>query len=175
MKSFIVGLLFLSLTSLSLAQEKKSLSGERVDQLPEVVIESAGDEFSVYLPDNNRDRTVRKVEDTFISYRLGKDFEGYENYMVFFKIKDGRLTAYYNENGKLIKTIERYGRTIMPREVHKTLNKKFPGWMITNDNYLYSQEEGEILKKEYSIRLKKDKDIHKIKVRSDGQIVANND
>ena len=63
----------------------------------------------------------------------------------------------------------------MPREVHKTLNKKFPGWMITNDNYLYSQEEGEILKKEYSIRLKKDKDIHKIKVRSDGQIVANND
>ena len=87
MKSFIVGLLFLSLTSLSLAQEKKSLSGERVDQLPEVVIESAGDEFSVYLPDNNRDRTVRKVEDTFISYRLGKDFEGYENYMVFFKLK----------------------------------------------------------------------------------------
>ena len=38
MKSFIVGLLFLSLTSLSLAQEKKSLSGERVDQLPEVVL-----------------------------------------------------------------------------------------------------------------------------------------
>jgi len=172
MKSFIVGLIFLSLTSLSWAQEKKSSVKERGDKLPEVVIETAGEEFSVYLPDNNQDKTVRKVEDTFIAYRLGKDFEGYENYMVFFKIKDGNLNAYYNENGKLVKTVERYGRTVMPKEVHKTLSKKFPGWMIANDNYLYSQEDGEILKKEYHIILKKDKDIHKLTVTSNGEIVA---
>lgn len=172
MKSFMFGLLFLSLTSLSWAQEKKSSVKERVDHLPEVVIEAAGEEFSVYLPDNNQDKTVRKVEDTFISYRLGKDFEGYENYMVFFKIKEGKLTATYNKNGKLLKTVEVYGRTVIPREVIKTITEEFPGWMIAKDSYLYSQKEGEILKKQYKFILKKDKDTHKLTVASDGEIVS---
>lgn len=162
MKSFIFGLLFLSLTTLSWAQEKKSSVEERVDHLPEEVIESAGDYFSLYLPNKNQVITVRKVEDTFIQYRLGIDFEGYKNYMVFFKTKDDWLRANFNETGKLIITMERYGRTMMRREVIKTLNKKYPGWRVVNNHYLYLQEEGEVIKKEYIIILKKGNGIHKI-------------
>ena len=82
--------------------------------------------------------------------------------MVFFKTKDDWLRANFNETGKLIITMERYGRTMMPREVIKTLNKKYPGWRVVNNHYLYLQEEGEVIKKEYIIILKKGNGIHKI-------------
>jgi hypothetical protein len=49
---------------------------------------------------------VRTLEDSFI-YDLGKNYEGYETYLVYGN-KGGSLSATYNENGKLIRVIEKY-------------------------------------------------------------------
>jgi hypothetical protein len=48
---------------------------------------------------------VRTLEDSFIAYDLGKNYEGYETYLVYME-KGGSLSATYNENGKLIRVIE---------------------------------------------------------------------
>jgi hypothetical protein len=48
----------------------------KVQDLPAVVIKSVGDDFSVYLPDMNADPKVRTLEDSFIAYDLGKNYEG---------------------------------------------------------------------------------------------------
>jgi hypothetical protein len=61
--------------------------------------------FSV-SPDMNADPKVRTLEDSFIAYDLGKNYEGYETYLVYMEIKGGSLSATYNENGKLIRVIE---------------------------------------------------------------------
>jgi hypothetical protein len=55
----------------------------------------------------NADPKVRTLEDSFIAYDLGKNYEGYETYLVYMEIK-GSLSATYNENGKLISVIEKY-------------------------------------------------------------------
>jgi hypothetical protein len=52
-----------------------------------VVIKSAGDDFSVYLPDRNADPKVRKLEDSFIAYDLGKTTRGYETTFGSYGIK----------------------------------------------------------------------------------------
>jgi hypothetical protein len=49
---------------------------------------------------------VRTLEDSFIAYDLGKNYEGYET-PKYMEIK-GSLSTTYNENGKLIRVIEKY-------------------------------------------------------------------
>jgi hypothetical protein len=70
--------------------------------------QSIGDDFSVYLPDRNADPKVRALQDSFIAYDLGVNYEGYDTYLVYMEIKGGSLSATYNENGKLISVVENY-------------------------------------------------------------------
>ena len=176
MKTFIITLLFLSLTFSSYSQDKvQTVTKEgvmKVEDLPAVVIKSAGDDFSIYLPDRNADPKVRALEDNFIAYDLGKNFEGYETYLVFMEIKDGSLSATYDENGKLIRVVEEYKNVKLPSTVIYSVYKKYPGWEIINDKYLYSQKEGDILKKQYNLKIKNGKESRKLTVHADGQILA---
>ena len=52
-----------------------------------------------------------------------------------------------------------------------SIYKKFPQWTIVNDKFLYTQTEGDIVKKQYNVKIKKGKDIRKLVVRPDGTIV----
>lgn len=176
MKTFIVTLLFLSLTFSSYAQEKVQTTAKegmmKIEDLPAVVIKSAGDDFSIYLPDRNSDPKVRALQDSFIAYDLGKNFEGYETYLVYMEIKDGSLTATYDETGKLIRVVEEYKDVKLPAPVIYTVYKTYPGWEIVKDKYLYSQKQGDILKKQYNLKIKNGKESRKLLVHADGKILA---
>jgi hypothetical protein len=173
MKAYIIILLFLGATTISYSQEKNA-GRMSMENLPAVVIKSAGDDFSVYLPDRNADSKVRALQDSFIAYDLGKNYEGYETYLVYMEVKGGTLTATYNENGKLIRVVENYKDVVLPSKLIYEIYKKFPGWEIVNDKYLYSQEDGDILKKQYNIKIKKGKESRKLKVQPDGELIAEN-
>jgi hypothetical protein len=54
------------------------------------------------------DPKVRALQDSFIAYDLGVNYEGYDTYLVYMEIKGGSLSATYNENGKLISVVENY-------------------------------------------------------------------
>lgn len=176
MKFYVIILLLLGLTNISYSQDKMETDSKdgniSIENLPAVVIKSAGDDFSVYLPDRNPDQKVRKLQDSFIAYNLGKDYEGYDTYLVIMEIKGGSLSATYNEKGKLISVVENYKDVKLPGDVIYSIYKKYPGWEIVNDKYLYSQKEGDILKKQYNIKIKKGKETRKLTVHPDGEIIA---
>lgn len=177
MKAFNFILLFLSISTVSFAQDKTSGSTQgsmKMEDLPGVVIKSAGKDFSIYIPDRNPDKSVRALEDKFIAYDLGRDYEGFENYLVIMETSKGSLTATYNQNGKLTSVVENYKNVKLPGEVIYSIYKTYPGWQIVNDKYLYSQKEGDIIKKEYNLKIKKDKEVRKLIVKSDGEIVKEN-
>jgi hypothetical protein len=174
MKAFkYILILFIGLTSLSYSQVKNN-GNISMENLPAVVIKSAGDDFSVYLPDRNADPKVRALEDSFIAYDLGKNYEGYETYLVYMEVKGGTLAATYNEKGQLIRVVENYKDVVLPSKLIYEIYKKFPGWEIVNDKYLYSQEKGDILKKQYNIKIKKGNESRKLKVHPDGELIAEN-
>jgi hypothetical protein len=176
MKTYVIALLVLGLTNISYSQDKMGTDSRNgnmnMEELPAVVIKSAGEDFSVYLPDRNADPKVRKLEDSFIAYDLGKNYEGYETYLVVMQIKGGSLSATYNENGKLISVVENYKDVKLPGDVIYSIYKKFPGWQIVNDKYLYTQKEGDILKKQYNLKIKKGKKTKRLTVHPDGKIIA---
>jgi alpha-L-fucosidase len=173
MKSFIIFLLFFGFLSSSYSQKKPPKEGGKMDviSLPEIVIKKAGADFSVYIPDKNPDSNIKRVEEKFIAYDLGKDNEGYDEYLLVMQIKKGTLAATYDEKGKLIRVVENYKNVLLPSQVIYSVYKKFPGWTIVNDKFLYTQEEGDIIKKQYNLKIKKNKDVRRLTVRPNGEIV----
>jgi len=172
MKSFIIVVLFLGITFFVYSQKKPQEEG-RLDiiNLPEIVIKRAGADFSVYVKDNNRDPNVNRLEERFIAYDLGKDYEDYQEYLLTMKSKNGVLAATYNEKGKLIRVVENYKNVALPSQVIYSIYKNYPGWTIVNDKYLYSQADGDIIEKQYNIKIKKGKEMHKLKIHANGEIL----
>lgn len=173
MKTFIVILLFLGFAASSYSQKKTEKEEGKMDiiNLPEIVIKKAGSDFSVYVPDDNPDQNVRRLEEKFVAYDLGKDYEGNENYLVTMEVKNGSLAATYDENGKLIRVVENYKNVVLPSNVIYSIYKNFPDWTIVNDKFLYTQTEGDIVKKQYNVKIKKNDDVRKLVVQPDGEIV----
>lgn len=174
MKAFLIILLFFSLTTNSFSQGEDSSSREKeskMTDLPAVVIKSAGKDFSVYLPDRNPDENVRALQQEFISYNLGKDYEGYDTYLVVLESQQGSLSATYNHNGKLTSVVENYQNVQLPAKVIYSIYKDYPGWTIVKDKFLYTQKEGDIQKKEYNLKIKKDNDVRKIVIKPTGEII----
>lgn len=175
MKSFIITLLLLGFSVSTYSQDKMKKETEegliKMEELPAVVIKRVGKDFSVYLPDNHPDLDVRRMEEKFIAYDIGKDYEGSENYLLLMETKNGSLSATYDENGKLIRVVENYENIRLPNEVIYSIYKTYPNWNIVNDKYLYTQEEGDVLKKQYNLKIKKGKETLKLTVRANGEIL----
>lgn len=176
MKSLIIIALFLGMYITSYSQDKTGGGNNqgkmKAIDLPEIVIKSAGKDFSYYLPDKNPDPSVTQLQKEFIAYDLGKDYEGFENYLVILEGKKGVLSATYDSNGKLTSVVEKYDNVQLPAAVIYSIYKAYPGWHIVNDKFLYTQEDGDVTKKEYNLKLKKDKETIKLKVNPEGEIIA---
>ena len=179
MKTILIIALILGIHITSFSQNKESEGNDvkamKTVELPEIVIKNAGKDFSYYLTDKNPDPNVRKLQSDFIAYDLGKDYEGYDNFLVILEGEKGILTATYDSNGKLTSVVEKYNNTQLPIPVIYSVYKAYPGWQIVNDKYLYTQENGDIKKKEYNLKLKKENETIKLKVNPKGEIIANVD
>lgn len=179
MKSVYVIVLIWGVHLCALAQSKAMDGNEqkatKTVELPEVVVKSAGKDFSIYLPDKNPDPSVTKLQNDFIAYDLGKNYEGYDNFLVILEGEKGILTATYDSTGKLTSVVEKYNNAQLPAQVIYSVYKAYPGWQIVNDKFLYTQENGDIKKKEYSLRLKKQNEILKLKVNPSGEFIADVD
>jgi hypothetical protein len=168
MKSTSIILLLFVLTATSYAQEKGQI---KATELPGVVIKRVGKDFSIYLPDNNPDQRVRAIEEKFVTYDLGKENEGHEEYLLVMKGKNGELAATYDENGKLTRIVENYKNVILPTQVIYSIYRAYPKWTIVNDKFLYTQEAGDVIKKQYNVKIKKDNEVKRIVIKSDGEIL----
>lgn len=171
MKSFIIILLFLGITSSSYSQDETEKGKMKIEELPGVVIKRIGSDFSIYIPDNNPDQSVKAVEEKFIAYDLGKENEGYEEYLLIMEVKNGSLAATYDEKGKLTRVVEDFRNVKLPSQVIYSVYRTYPQWSIVNDRFLYTQEEGDIIKKQYNLKIKKGKETLKLVVRPNGEIL----
>lgn len=171
MKSFIIIFLFLGITSSSYSQDETEKGKMKIEELPGVVIKRIGSDFSIYIPDNNPDQSVKAVEEKFIAYDLGKENEGYEEYLLIMEVKNGSLAATYDEKGKLTRVVEDFRNVKLPSHVIYSVYRTYPQWSIVNDRFLYTQEEGDVIKKQYNLKIKKGKETRKLVVRPNGEIL----
>jgi len=172
MKKLCMYLLIIGLGFPVFAQEKQSDDFYESNDLPAVVLKKAGDEFSVYYPDNsNPDSRVLKLENKFIGYKIENNFHGKTNYLLLLEVEGGALSATFDEQGKLISVVEKFENARLPENIREKLADEYPEWNLIKDKFLYVQKRGEITRKEYKIIMKKDNKIKRIVVDENGTII----
>lgn len=172
MKTFCMYLLMLGLIVPVFAQERSYDELYESGELPAVVLKKAGDEFSVYYPDNkNPDSRVLALENSFITYTVDKEFDGTESYYILFEVEDGVLAAKFDEDGKLLSVVERFKNVRIPEKVRKSLAKKFPEWSLKSDKFVYVQRSGEVKRKRYKIIMRKNNKLRRVVVNEHGELL----
>lgn len=81
--------------------------------------------------------------------------EDYDTYFISFYLPDGEVLAAYDQNGKLIRTAEKFKDIILPAAVAKAVGERFPNWSIAKDTYLvnYYDANGGSATKKYKLVL----------------------
>ena len=85
---------------------------------------------------------------------------------------DGMIIATYDQNGKILNSIERYKNIALPKHIRDACLKEHPGYTIHKDFYLvsYNYDDNEA-KKIYKIQLKNENGRKNLKVDSNGNIL----
>ncbi len=164
MKKLVLGLLILGLTT----------------QLYSQVIELSEVEISVnykYLDAVDADITAKPVkllEENALNYETNKDDvydDEYDNYKVSFHIPDGKVVVAYNNEGKILRTIEKYKNIRLPLEVLQAVATRFPNWAVVENVYLVNYHCDKGVKKQYKIKIKNEDKVVNIKTDEKGNFI----
>ncbi|NNJ88062.1 MAG: nicotinate-nucleotide adenylyltransferase [Eudoraea sp.] len=165
MKKIILGLLALGLTIPAFAQDVK------VVELSEVIIRPMNFKYLNNTNAKDAAKTVKTLERAVASYDVTEaDFyqDDFDFYTVSFYIPDGKIVAEYDNEGKIIRTIEKFKNVSLPDDVKTALLERFPNWTVTKDVYRVTYTENNGAKKIYKLMLKNGDKKMRVKVNDVG-------
>jgi hypothetical protein len=170
MKTFVIALLLVSFTNTTYCQKSMAADFEK-ENIKKTELPNTNDAISdAYLPDEHPDAAVRELEKKFENHTiLKKDSEGSLNKLTM-QIERGTIVASYDSNHKLIGVNETYKNVKLPNIIVSAVQNEFPGWLITDSTYFYSQKNGIVTKKQYKLRIENQNKKLTIVVYADGQI-----
>lgn len=165
MKKLILGLLFFGFTAHMFAQVI-TLSEVRIAVNYKYL--DAVDNMEAAIP-------VQMLEDKVGLYDIRKSelySDEYDTYTISFYIPDGKIVAVFDQNGEILRTIEKFKDVKLPRDVLMAVSKRFPGWSVVSDVYRVNYHaKSEIARKMYKITLKNGDETIKIKTDAEGNFM----
>jgi len=170
MRTQVIGLLFLGITSLMTAQT--SADDINVDdeinnvELNNLVI-SANSKYMNKAYDENASNTIKNLEQIVASFKI-KNTSTYssefDSYLVNFRNDKTAINTVYNSDGTILSSNEKFKDVLMPHTVRQALYKEYPGWTIHKNSYHVSYSENRNVKKLYKIQVRKDGEKKNLKV-----------
>ncbi len=167
MRAFILGLIFLGLTSLCFAQEEGKL-------LSEVEVYVTNYDYLKSVKSNSIHPAISLLERKVAKFdvkSLNLEEDRYRTYTVLFFIPKGKISALYDNDSNIIKTIEKFSDVNLPIHVVKSVLKTYPDWNIESDMFLVNYHCKKGIKKNYKITLQKNGKSIKIKSDEKGNIL----
>lgn len=166
MKKLIIGLFLFGLTTQMFSQ---------IINLPEVTVKAINYKYLSAVGENVVDINVKNLEEKVAMYNLKNTelyIDEYPFYSVTFHIPDGYIVAAYDDQGNLIRTIERFKDVKLPLIIRDKVTKQYPNWAIASDVYTvkYESEDGKA-QKQYKIKLTNSGKVIRIKVDGNGNIL----
>ena len=103
-----------------------------------------------------------------------REFESYE--VVFDAVKkdgaDGTIMATYDQDGKIINSVERYKNVSLPKAVREACQAEYPDFKIQKDVYLVSyNHHHKSVKKYYKVQMTKGSKRKQIKIDANGLVL----
>lgn len=147
----------------------------QITVLDTVVIRPIKYKYIFEVVDDDIDQSVKDLQMKLAEFDITKEeyySDEYDSYTVSFYIPKGYAAATYDEDGNLLRTIERYKNVKLPLAVSKAIVERFPNWKIDKDIYRvsYSEPKWES-KKTYKLKLTNGKKSIKVKTDEDGNFL----
>lgn len=169
MKKVLFGLLALGLTAQVFAQVVKT------EELSEVTVMAANYKYLkdvksqevASVPVQMLERKVAGFDPTSSDFYLDE----YDRYNIAFFIPEGKILAAYDNDGKLLRTVERFRNIVIPMVVRTAVLDRFPEWTISKDIYRVSYSDQKGAKKTYKLILKNGDKTLKVKMDEEGKFL----
>ena len=151
MKKLLLGLLALGLTTQFIFSQEIELAEVHLN---------VNQQYLDIMDSADVDMSVKNLEKEVAFYNLkGSEVPNvYDLYPVSFVIPKGKIVAFYDKDGKINRTIERFKNIELPRSIIETVAEQYPDWEIADDAYKvdYYGTNGRAIK-EYRVKLEKEK------------------
>ena len=157
MKKLILGLLVFGLTTLGFSQQRKGKVAEVKLQdvtVTTTLMDDAIININYSYLDEVQDQTTAepvKLLESHASKFNVKDLAEYSNredlFEVMFRGTKGYIIAYYDNEGKILESLERYRNVKIPKKIVKNILQQFP--------------ESQFLKMAHTVNFSKNKDVRK--------------
>jgi len=126
-------------------------------QLDEIVVTSVNYKYLSAVENSKAPIPIWSVEKEAAMFDVTDSdvfLDDFNTYHVTFRIPDGVMVVAYDQDGVIIKTIERFKNYQLPDEVQIALKEKYPDMTIVKDLFLVTYSEKLGAKKLYKIKLK---------------------
>ncbi|MCQ0112086.1 hypothetical protein [Zhouia amylolytica] len=157
MKALIMVLLF-GLTSLGFAQSNHGIFDGII--LEDVVVTPLNMDYLNTVRDEWTPKKALQLQERAARFDI-RDTEEFKDgsspFAVEFYGSHGKIKAVYSEEGYIISAVERFKNIALPAAVMEMVCEEHPGWAIVADKYINQYSDNDIVKREYQLKLSKDK------------------
>jgi hypothetical protein len=165
MRKWVFGFLFMGLASLLSSQEPRAEVRPLV--LEGVTVTSPNFDYLAMVQDKSTPETVKALERKAASFDL-KESPVYNEidkaYEVFFSNSKGRIVATYDNQGKILSSVEKFGNVIIPAPVRNTIYLAYPEWAISENTYMLTYFHNKGFKKTYHFQISKGDETKNLKL-----------
>lgn len=160
-----LGILVAGFTIQSVAQEVT---------LPEVTVVARNYKYIKALDNKDAAQPVKLLERKAAAYDV-KNSEYYEDdydtYFITFYLPSGYVLAVYDQDGKLLRTAEKFKDVALPSVVRKAVVERYPNWAITKDIYVVKYDDATGAKMNYKLQLQNGNKRLRVKINEKGEFL----
>lgn len=166
MRNLLYALLLAALVSPLVAQE-----GEMLDEVVVKAVNykylSAVDNSEAPIPIWNAEKEAAIFDVTNSDVYL----DDFNMYHVVFRIPDGVMVVAYDQDGEILRTIERFKNYQMPEDVRMALKERYPKWEVVKDLFLVTYTTKKGADKVYKVKLKNGTETIRVKLDDKGNFI----
>lgn len=142
--------------------------------LPEVTVVSRNYKYLKSVDNKDAAQQVKLLERKAAVYDV-KNSEYYEDdydtYYITFYLPRGYVLAVYDQDGKLLRTAEKYKNISLPSAVSQAVVKRYPNWAISEDTYVVRYEDANGAQTTYKMQLQNGNKRIRVKTNANGEFL----
>ena len=150
------------------------MTAQDTGQLEEVVVKAMNYKYLSAVENSKAPVPIWNVEKEAAMFDVTASdvyLDNFNTYQVTFRVPRGVVVAAYDQDGEIIKTIERFKNYQMPDEVRLSIKEKYPGWEVVKDVFFVSYTKKKGAKKLYKVKLEKGGEIMRVKIDAKGNFL----
>ena len=143
-------------------------------QLDEVVVKAVNYKYLSAVKNSEAPIPIWSIEKEAAMFDVTDSdvfLDDFNTYHVTFRIPDGVMVVAYDQDGKIIKTIERFKNYQLPDVVRIRLKEEYPKWEVVKDLFLVTYSDQLGADKVYKIKLKNKKETIRVKIDPEGNVL----